>query len=124
MSGKSKTADTASHLSDDAIRQRAYFLWEKDGRPAGRDQHYWQLAHQQATQAMVEDTATRTARITGGKNPADIPDEVKAGNRASKAKVKAADEGKPTKPVKAKPAEAKAPRKATPKPRAAIQKLH
>lgn len=123
MSGKSKANDAAAHLSDDAIRQRAYFLWERDGRPAGRDEHYWHLARDEAHnahKAMVEDTASRTAKATKGKNPAEMPPEVKAGNQAAKAKVKAADGAKATKPVKAKakPVEAKK----TPKPRAAIQK--
>lgn len=119
MPGKSKQTDTAPHLTDDAIRQRAYFLWEKDGRPEGRDEHYWHLAHREAHgdhQAMVDDTASRTARATGGKNPAEMPASVKDGNKSSKLKVKAAD-AKPAK-AKAKPAEIKK----TPKPRAAIQK--
>jgi hypothetical protein len=121
MPGKSKQTDTAAHLTDDAIRQRAYFLWEKDGRPEGRDEHYWRLAHDEAHsahQAMVEDMASRTAKATKGKNPAEMPASVKNGNKASKLKVKAADKAK-AKPVK--------PGKATdikkpPKPRAAIQK--
>jgi hypothetical protein len=25
----------------EAIRRTAYFLWEQDGRPDGRAQHYW-----------------------------------------------------------------------------------
>lgn len=31
-------------ISDDALRQRAYYLWEADGRPEGRSEHYWHLA--------------------------------------------------------------------------------
>jgi len=109
MPGKSKSADTATLVSDEAIRQRAYYLWEQDGRPDGRGDHYWHLAHDEAHRAMVDDTATRTAKITRGKNPADIPAKVKAGNKSAKLKVRAADSGK-----------GKA--KKTPKPRAAIQK--
>jgi hypothetical protein len=126
MPGKSKAADTAMPVNEDAIRQRAYFLWEKDGRQMGRDDHYWQLAHQQATEALVDGTATRTARITKGKNPAEIPPDVLAGNKSAKATVKAAESGKAAKVAKAKPvrtAEAKTPKKAVPKPRAAIQKM-
>ena len=26
---------------EDQIRDRAYALWEADGRPAGQDQNYW-----------------------------------------------------------------------------------
>ena len=123
MPGKSKAPDTAAHLSDDAIRQRAYFLWERDGRPQGRDDYYWHLAHDEAHsahRAMVEETASRTAKATKGKNPAEMPPGVKDGNAASKAKVKAADGAKATKPVKAKGKSGEA--KKTPKPRAAIQK--
>lgn len=116
MPGKTKTHESA-HLSDDALRQRAYFLWEADGRPEGRGDHYWNLAHEEAHKAMVEDTATRTAKITKGKNPAEMPPEVKASQKATKAKVKAAEE----KPKKAKALKA-AEVKKTPKPRAALQK--
>jgi hypothetical protein len=118
MPGKSKAPDTAAHLSDDALQQRAYYLWEADGRPEGRGDHYWHLAHEEAHKAMVEDVATRTAKATKGKNPSEMPPEVKASQKATKAKVKAADEPKPKKAKAAKPVELKK----QPKPRAAIQK--
>lgn len=35
--------------SEDAIRTRAYLLWEADGRPFGRDDHYWGLALSEMT---------------------------------------------------------------------------
>ena len=117
MPGKSKAPDFA-RLSDDALRQRAYYLWEADGRPEGRGDHYWQLAHDEAHKVMVEDTATRTARITKGKNPSEMPPEVKASQKANKAKVKAGEEPKSKKAKAAKPVELKK----QPKPRAAIQK--
>lgn len=119
MPGKSKPTDTAALVSDDAIRQRAYYLWEADGRPDGRGDHYWHLAHEEATRALVQETGTRTARASKGKNPLEMPPEVKAGQRANKARVKAG-ENKPTK--KAKPVEVK-PAKKTPKPKAAVQKV-
>lgn len=31
-------------INEDAVRTRAYLLWEADGRPFGRDGHYWGLA--------------------------------------------------------------------------------
>jgi hypothetical protein len=119
MPRKSKPADTAALVSDDAIRQRAYYLWEADGRPDGRGDHYWHLAHEEATRALVQETGTRTARASKGKNPLDMPPQVKAGQRANKARVKAG-ENKPAK--KAKPLEVK-PAKKTPKPKAAVQKV-
>jgi hypothetical protein len=33
-----------SQPSEDAIRQKAYLLWEADGRPFGHDHEYWQRA--------------------------------------------------------------------------------
>ena len=118
MPGKSKPSDTAALVSDDAIRQRAYYLWEADGRPDGRGDHYWQVAHEEATRALVEETGTRTAKASKGKNPLEMPPEVKAGQKANKAKVKAG-ENKPAK--KSKLVEVKSLKK-QPKPRAAVQK--
>lgn len=41
-----KTSKSTSLNTDieAAIRHRAYLLWEADGRPEGRAEHYWQLA--------------------------------------------------------------------------------
>lgn len=34
-----------THTADEAtIREHAYHLWEKDGRPHGRDNEYWMRA--------------------------------------------------------------------------------
>jgi hypothetical protein len=123
MPSKSKPADTAAMISDDAIRQRAYYLWEADGRPEGTGDHYWHRAHTEAHEAMIAETATRTAMATKGANPAEMPPEVKASNRAAKAKVKAkvAEEPKAKPAKKPKAVEVKAPKKA-PKPRGAVPK--
>jgi len=126
MPGKSKAPDTATHMSDDALRERAYHLWEADGRPDGRGDHYWHLAHEEAHRMMVEDTATRTAEITKGRNPSEMPAEIKASDKAAKSRAKDASEKKhagekKAKAVKAKPVEVKSAKK-TPKPRAAVQK--
>jgi hypothetical protein len=110
MPGKSKSADTATIVSDDAIRQRADFLWEADGRPDGRGDHYWHLAHEEATRAPAAETGTRTGKATKGKNPSEPPAEGKAGQKASKSKVKVKVAEEATKPKK------------NPKPRAAVQK--
>ncbi|MGY3484420.1 hypothetical protein ACVW1C_002303 [Bradyrhizobium sp. USDA 4011] len=32
---------------DEAVAARAYELWEKAGRPEGRDEEFWHLAEQQ-----------------------------------------------------------------------------
>ena len=33
---------------EDRVRDRAYALWEKDGRPDGRSDEYWQQARSEA----------------------------------------------------------------------------
>jgi len=33
-----------STVAEESIRHRAYLLWEGDGRPHDRDEHYWHLA--------------------------------------------------------------------------------
>ena len=110
MPAKSKPADPAVLVSEDAIRQRAYYLWEADGRPDGQHEHYWALAHAEATKALVEATADGVAQATKGKSA----------NAAGPAKMK---EAAPKAKGKAKPAgEAKPAKKAT-KPRAAIAKV-
>jgi hypothetical protein len=36
---------TDVHASNDAaVRERAYLLWEQEGRPAGRDMEFWTRA--------------------------------------------------------------------------------
>ena len=36
---------TQAHANDDAaIREQAYLLWEKEGRPAGREMEFWTRA--------------------------------------------------------------------------------
>ena len=108
MSAKSKPAGSTAMVSEDAIRQRAYYLWEADGRPDGKHDHYWSLAHQEATKAFAEATASGVAKAGKGKSPGAIP-----------AAVKSPKPPKEAPPVKAK-AEAKAAKKAVTKPRAAV----
>ncbi len=44
---------------DDAIRRRAYALWESEGRPAGRHEEHWRRA------AEAEDGETDVHRRSG-----------------------------------------------------------
>ena len=34
-------------IDDSKVRERAYELWEKDGRPEGSEEFYWRLAQEQ-----------------------------------------------------------------------------
>ncbi len=45
---------------EDLIRQRAYDLWDKDGRPDGMDQEYWFRAEREI------------AQTDGGSSPLEI----------------------------------------------------
>ncbi len=48
---KTKTAATPrQEITPEAIAARAYTLWEKDGRPNGRDAEYWFQAESQLKQ--------------------------------------------------------------------------
>lgn len=106
MPAKPKSTDAAAMVSEDAIRQRAYYMWEADGRPDGQHDHYWSRAHHEATQAYAEATAKGVAKAGKGKSPGAIPAAVKS------------KPPKDAKPAKAK-ADAKPVKKAATKPRAA-----
>ena len=47
---------------DDAVRRRAYFLWEKAGRPNGSEHHFWAEAAREIEGEMSEDAEPSQAR--------------------------------------------------------------
>ncbi|KMO29787.1 hypothetical protein VQ02_29165 [Methylobacterium variabile] len=62
-----------------SIRERAYALWERDGRAPGRDEHYWFLAQQElraappataALPAAAEEIRAKPARKPAARKPA------------------------------------------------------
>lgn len=117
MSTKSKS--TTAPLSDDAIRQRAYLMWEADGRPDGMADHYWQKASEPApdisaaptAKAMATKTATALKAQKGKSvNPAETAPLKAKDKAAGKPKSKAAAAKVDAPAVKARPA-AKAPAK-------------
>ena len=99
MSEKSPPADT---LSNEAIAQRAYYLWEADGRPEGRSEHYWQMALTEAHLAARSEKPDKPARA---KAPKKIAPKAAPAEKPKKASKKPDD-----KPAK----------KAVTKPRAAV----
>ena len=104
MPAKSKPADAAVIVNEDAIRQRAYFMWEADGRPDGKHDHYWARAHEEATRAYAETTANGVAKAAKGKSPGTTPAAVKSPKPPKEAKaVKAKAEAKPAKKAATKP---------------------
>lgn len=103
---KTEITETADLVSEHSIRERAYHLWEADGRPEGRADHYWHEAHHQATAELIARSADGAARASGGK-PLHQDQPVTKPVKAAKPKKVAED-------AAAKPA-----KKAATKPRAA-----
>lgn len=85
--------------SEAAIREQAYYFWEQDGRPDGREMEYWARAMAAVTSPKK---ATRSKAAVKPKAP---------GTKATKAtepKLKAAASKAKAAPVKAAKAEPKA----------------
>jgi Protein of unknown function (DUF2934) len=51
---------------DQAIRERAYFLWENEGRPEGRALDHWQ-------RAAAEERLVDEEKVLAGRSDANIP---------------------------------------------------
>jgi len=47
---------------DAAIRERAYAIWEAEGRPEGHDWDHWYRAMQESSRPAAPNGATRAAR--------------------------------------------------------------
>ncbi len=119
---------------DDRIRERAYHLWEQDGRPHGRDLEYWERARelvameQSAGAGLLPNPMTHPLMRTGepeGVEEAEIQDNLgeipgrftdqgdrpqtpkaRASNRTDTAAPKASN-GKAAKPSKPKSSRSK-----------------
>ncbi|MBT9369110.1 DUF2934 domain-containing protein [Rhizobium sp. CSW-27] len=96
--------------SNEWIRNRAYALWEEEGRPHGRDAEHWARACEEF-EAQSEATEKPAAAVTASRTR-------KAASPATEAPVSTAEPKKPKASAKTKTATAKAPAKpvAEPKP--------
>ena len=47
--------DTDSEISDEAVRRTAFFLWEQDGKPVGKELYYWEKALEQHIRQLAYD---------------------------------------------------------------------
>ena len=61
------------HPNEEAIRDRAYAIWEREGRPPGRDRDHWlqaawELSGEEAKAAAAGKTAKLAAK--GARKPA------------------------------------------------------
>ena len=75
-------------LSEDAVRTRAYLMWEADGRPFGRDDHYWQLAMSEITASVAVDKPKRAAASSMVAEKTAKPKDAEKKSAGSKAKKK------------------------------------
>ena len=90
----------ANQAHDDAIREKAYYLWEEDGKPHGRDQEYWQRAMVALSSKAKMDTLPKAAPKKPKAEAKPIPVKAKLKAAASKTKsapTKAAPAKKPKK---------------------------
>jgi hypothetical protein len=78
-------AMTTAAVSEDAVRTRAYLMWEADGRPFGRDDHYWGLATAEMAAAAG---AGKPKRAAASSPVAEKTGKPKTAEKAGKAKKK------------------------------------
>lgn len=57
----------------DRIRDRAYALWEADGRPDGHDKQYWARAERQLSEEDGVDLSEQESTVSPAPLPAGYP---------------------------------------------------
>ncbi len=73
---------TGHHIDEDAVRQRAYALWDEEGRPEGAAERHWDTARAELEAAApgpdaageMDDAALEDAGMTGAGMDANDPD--------------------------------------------------
>lgn len=100
------------HMANEAaIREQAYYFWEQDGRPQGRDMEYWQRASvavaEQEQLSTLTEAPPKRGKATGGKAAAKAKAAPRGKLKAAASSVKVP----PTKTVKAKDAPKPKPKK-------------
>lgn len=89
---------TRTHSHDDAaIRERAYLLWEQEGRPHGREMEFWSRA--EVAMAETEQMQELSAPPPKPKRAAAsrIKDSASAAGKAAKAATALKPKSKPKK---------------------------
>jgi hypothetical protein len=73
-------------ISDDAIRERAYLIWEREGRPHGRDFEHWVRAQVELlAEATGDDADGNTSPVSARASNETVARAVKA-RRAARAR--------------------------------------
>ena len=80
-------------ISDEAIRDRAYYIWEAEGKPAGKDAEHWQQALQELTHEAQSANGGSAPAETGAPvaDAAATEGEPKAKRAAPRSRAKKAD---------------------------------
>ena len=62
---------------ESTVRDRAYFIWEREGRPEGQDWQHWYQAQQEAAKTEAERDSGRQLsdeeKVLAGRTDANIP---------------------------------------------------
>jgi hypothetical protein len=61
-------------IDDAKIRERAYELWELDGRPEGAEYSHWLQAREQLESEARQPAAANTLDSVGGSTESGIPE--------------------------------------------------
>ncbi|HZY67312.1 MAG TPA: DUF2934 domain-containing protein [Devosia sp.] len=93
---------TAGHADEAAIREQAYYFWEQDGRPDGREAEYWARAVVAVTDRAQLSTLTEEAPKKATK-----PRAAAAPKTAAEKPAKAAASKTKASPAKSEPAKPK-----------------
>ena len=77
-----------ARATDQAVRERAHEIWEREGRPHGRDEAHWRQAEDELTAAQPKKPAAGArpkAAPASGEAPAadDAPKRKRAGPRSA-----------------------------------------
>jgi hypothetical protein len=59
--------------NEDRIRDRAYALWEADGRPEGQDKDYWARAERELSEESGLDMSEEDSTVSPIPLPAGFP---------------------------------------------------
>ena len=75
--------NTQPFITDEAVTQRAYFLWEQAGRPSGRDAEFWHRAQDELKVEASTPAAVKRSVVPPPPVPASPPHEVPPVMRAA-----------------------------------------
>lgn len=53
------------HVTDQALRERAYEIWEQEGHPDGRADDHWEMARRELTETSASEPAPAKSAKAG-----------------------------------------------------------